>query len=339
MLAGLALLGVLALALAAATPRAAGFAACVGAVLFLHFGAFSLLAAAWHRSGRSVRPLMDAPLLAPSLGEFWGRRWNTAFAALAHRFVLDPLRPRLGSASATMAVFLASGLVHDLVLTVPVGGGWGGPTLYFLIQGGAVLLERSRVAGSLGLGDGSVGARVFVLALAILPLPLLLPSPVLLRLGVPMAEALSLGDPAMSVDSLLGLALWLAVLAHASVLLAGVQMPRRLNWHEELRRLSRFNRRIVWVYHAFIGLLIVFFAGLTAALHDEMLRGERAAVGLALMIGTFWAARLVVDLVVYRHDDWPKGRAVAVGHGLLVFAFAAMSVTYLAVVGRSVMGT
>ena len=137
-------------------------------------------------------------------------------------------------------------------------------------------------------------------------------------------------------DSLLSLALWLAVLAHCCVIVGGIQIPRQLRWREELASLSRFNRKLMWVYHAFIGLVLVAFAALTAALHDEMLRGDRAAVGLAMLIAAFWTLRLVVDALVYRHADWPKGRSFAVGHVLLVVAFVAMAGTYWSVVVHAI---
>jgi len=79
---------------------------------------------------------------ARSLGEFWGRRWNLAFTAVARDRIFKPVARRWGAGWGTMATFAFSGLLHDLLISVPAGGGYGLPTLYFLLQGGLVLAER-----------------------------------------------------------------------------------------------------------------------------------------------------------------------------------------------------
>lgn len=134
-----------------------------GLIFILHFGTMHLIALGWRSRGVNVRPLMNAPIAANSLADFWGKRWNLAFRDLAHMFVFRPSVSKLGVAWATMAVFLFSGVLHDLVLSLPAGGGLGLPTLYFLIQGAALLFERSRLGKRLGLGRGLRGrAYVFV---------------------------------------------------------------------------------------------------------------------------------------------------------------------------------
>lgn len=116
-------------------PLVTGWLGMIGAVFVLHFGVFRLLSLMWHRSGINAVPLMCNPIRSTSLGEFWGRRWNTAFHELAKRFTFAPLRSSVGVIGATLTTFLASGVIHELVFSVPAGGGYGMPTGYFMLQG------------------------------------------------------------------------------------------------------------------------------------------------------------------------------------------------------------
>ncbi|MBI3463470.1 MAG: hypothetical protein HY000_10495 [Planctomycetes bacterium] len=169
-------------------PRFVGWLGMCGLILVLHFGLFHLLSLAWRQAGADARPIMEWPILATSLGEFWGRRWNRAFRDVAWKYVFRPMIRQVGPARATMAVFLASGVVHDLVISLPARGGWGLPTLYFAIQGCGTLLEHSSVGKQLGLGRGIVG-RFCCLATVAVPLPLLFHSPFVERVVVPMLAA------------------------------------------------------------------------------------------------------------------------------------------------------
>lgn len=163
---------------------AAGWTGMWGMVLVLHFGTFALLSCAWRAAGVAARPLMERPLAAASLAEFWGRRWNTAFRDLTHRFVFRPLTAALGPSGAVAAGFLLSGVIHDVVISLPAGGGWGGPTAYFVVQGAALLFERSPPGRRAGLGRGLRG-RAFTLAVLAAPLPLLFPAPFVLEVILP----------------------------------------------------------------------------------------------------------------------------------------------------------
>lgn len=158
--------------LAAEHPFLAGWVGMVGLIFVLHFGSFHLLSLAWRRAGVRAEPLMRAPLLSVSLTEFWGRRWNAAFHELVHRYTFRPVLRKVGAGGATLLVFLLSGLVHELVISVPARGGYGGPTAYFLIHGVAVLAAHSATGRRLGLAAGWRG-RVFTLVVATAPVGLL----------------------------------------------------------------------------------------------------------------------------------------------------------------------
>jgi hypothetical protein len=125
----------------------------------------------------------------------------------------------------------------------------------------------------------------------------------------------------------LSLALWLSGVGHFCVLIASFQVPARLNWKEDLKKLTPFNRKLMWVHGGFAVLTIIAFGILSLALHDDLLRGDRAALGLALFIGIYWALRIVVDFVYYEHKDWPKGQSFVVGHALLTLLFAFLAAT------------
>jgi len=155
-------------------PLALGWCRMIGMVFLLHFGAFHVLSCMWRSTGVCAPPIMCWPILSMSVAEFWGRRWNLAFRDLAHQFVFRRLSPRVGASLALFAGFVISGLIHDLVITVPAGGGWGGPTVYFMIQGAAVLLEHSRVGTTLKLGRGLLG-WLFTATVLIAPVSLLFP--------------------------------------------------------------------------------------------------------------------------------------------------------------------
>jgi Membrane bound O-acyl transferase family len=131
-----------------------GWIGMLGLIFLLHFGSFQIAAFFWQSVGVHATPIMAAPLRSRSLSEFWGRRWNLGFRQLAHDLVFSPLHRSLGVGVAGFLVFVASGLIHDLVISVPARGGYGRPTAYFVLQGLGVAVDRSSFGRKLGLRDG-----------------------------------------------------------------------------------------------------------------------------------------------------------------------------------------
>jgi Membrane bound O-acyl transferase family len=163
---GAILLWVVARSLPQGEPLLRGWAGMLGLILLLHFGTFQILGLAWQSVGVDARPIMSAPLRSTSLGEFWGKRWNLGFRQLAHWLIFRPLHRRLGAALAGFLVFVASGLIHDLVISVPARGGYGLPTVYFLLQGTGMTIEHSRFGKRIGLAQGLRGWCFMMLFLA-----------------------------------------------------------------------------------------------------------------------------------------------------------------------------
>jgi hypothetical protein len=132
------------------------------------------------------------------------------------------------------------------------------------------------------------------------------------------------------VQRLFGIDLWLVGVAHFVILFASVQLPYRLHWKQDLQQLIAFNRKLLWVQSGFTVLTIIAFGTLTLVLHSELLRGDRAALGLACFIGIYWTTRIVVDAIYFSHADWPKGTAFVVGHALLTLLFSFLAASYAA---------
>jgi alginate O-acetyltransferase complex protein AlgI len=133
---------------------------------------------------------MSNPLLSRSLSEFWGQRWNLGFRQLAHEFIFVPLHRRIGVTATGLLVFVLSGLIHDLVISVPARAGYGLPTAYFAIQGCGVSAERSVLGKRLGMQNG-VLARIFTFVVTAGPAFWLFHPPFVLRVIIPFMKAIN----------------------------------------------------------------------------------------------------------------------------------------------------
>lgn len=164
----------------------------IGIALVVHFGLFDLLAAAWRSVNVPVEPIFVQPTHAASVSEYWGRRWNRAFSDFSRDLILKPLSRRFSPRLAAFAVFVFSGLVHDLVISVPAGGGYGLPTLYFLLQGVFVLGESSLIGRRLLRRRPALG-HIWTWVAILAPAPLLFHAPFLDRVVLPFLHAIGAG--------------------------------------------------------------------------------------------------------------------------------------------------
>lgn len=177
-----------------ARPMLVGWVGMIGIIFTLHFGLLHVISWLWRRAGVNAPPIMRAPIAADSLADFWGGRWNAAFADAARRFLFRPTVRTLGVGGAGAFVFFASGVIHEAVVSLPARGGWGGPTLYFLLQGAGIVVEKSVLGKSLGLGTGFKGWFWTALC-TLVPVPLLFHAPFVHRVIVPFFEFIQLHLP------------------------------------------------------------------------------------------------------------------------------------------------
>ena len=164
-----------------------GWLGLVGIAFCMHFGYSHLTAVILRANGRLVTPIMNRPILAASVSEFWGKRWNLAFRDYAHVTLFLPLARKWGAVAGSMAGFAFSGVIHELAISLPARGGYGWPMLYFVIQGLGVLSER-QLAKWGWWKAGAIANRIWAVAVVALPVPLLFHQPFVRKVIVPILD-------------------------------------------------------------------------------------------------------------------------------------------------------
>jgi len=114
--------------------------------LGFHFGALRALKGLHRAAGFPVRTLFPNPLLTDSTADFWQRRWNIGYSQMMMRVVGRPIRPWLGRRGGFFLIFILSGLLHEVAISLPVQAnfseGLGLPTLYFIGHGLLIFAEK-----------------------------------------------------------------------------------------------------------------------------------------------------------------------------------------------------
>jgi len=134
--------------------------------LGFHFGALRVLKGSLRAAGFPVRTLFPNVLETQGIGDFWSRRWNVGYSQMMQRLIGRPVEAFAGTNASVMAVFVTSGVMHELAITLPVSSGFGLPTVYFTLHGLLALLEKKR-----GRPFGKIPALLAVLV----PMGLLFP--------------------------------------------------------------------------------------------------------------------------------------------------------------------
>jgi hypothetical protein len=110
---------------------------------------------------------------------------------------------------------------------------------------------------------------------------------------------------------------------HFAILIASALVPQTLNWRVELARLGTLTRQVVWVHGIFIVLVIIGFGVISIVNPTPMCDGSVMSRSVCGFIAIFWAARLVVQFLVFDAKPHLTSGVLKWGyHGLTVmFAY------------------
>lgn len=298
--------------------NAAGWLGIAALLLCIHMGLCVMIPILYRLAGWDVPELFDRPWAARSLIDFWGKHWNLAYVEM-NRFLFLPVFRKLVSRRAAIYLLLiASGILHELAISFPAGAGWGLPFAYFVIQAVGVWLERRL----------RLKSALYAYAFFLVPIPILFHTPFRQTCVEPLFA--NLRETILSISPSAWLQVGILILGGLQllVLAASFQAPAKLQWREELPRLSKLNERLVWTYGLFIAFTILSFGMMVFTLRDELAQGDRAAALFALFAACFWALRLLADKIMIRAEYWPPGAVMKIGHALLNALFAGLVFGY-----------
>ena len=120
-------------------------------------------------------------------------------------------------------------------------------------------------------------------------------------------------------------ALWIAGFVQLAIALANFVLPRKLNYRENLARLTPMVRQIFIVHSGYIVGIVVLFAAITFGFAPELAGGRGLGRFLAASIAVFWACRLPLQVFYYDSELRRRNRASDVA---ITVALLFLVVTY-----------
>jgi len=103
--------------------------------------------------------------------------------------------------------------------------------------------------------------------------------------------------------------LWLAALVQVAIASANLFLPAKLQYRENLSRVSPIIRQIFVIHSVYIVGVVLLFAAVSFGFAGELASGRGLGRFLAAAIGVFWLVRAPVQLLYYdaslrRENRW-----------------------------------
>ena len=134
--------------------------------------------------------------------------------------------------------------------------------------------------------------------------------------------------------SMLETLIFISDILHLGTLLGSAQVPKELNFKEELPKVAPLMRHWILVAGAYVVLNLIAFGVISLTLSKELASGSPLARAFCGYVAIFWGCRLVVQFFVFDAKPYLRNWFLTLGyHGLtlvftwhtLVYGYAALS--------------
>jgi len=112
------------------------------------------------------------------------------------------------------------------------------------------------------------------------------------------------------------------------ILSVATLLPHKLDLKTQLRKVDPLLRQLVWVYGAYVVLMIATLGAVSLGLADVLVGGTPLGRAVTGFIAVFWTARLILQFFVFDVKPYLTNRLYALGYHMLTVAFLYLSVTF-----------
>ena len=128
------------------------------------------------------------------------------------------------------------------------------------------------------------------------------------------------------------LLLWIAGFVQGAIASANLLLPAKLDYRENLSRVSPIIRQIFVVHSIYIMGVVLLFAAVTFGFASDLASGHGLGRFLAAGIAVFWLVRTAVQLLYYdpilRRENRPGDVAFTAGALFLAATYGAASLAH-----------
>ncbi len=270
---------------------------------------YNALISVWMRfAGYPVTVLSNFPIYSKSLRDFWNHRWNLAYVELGQTLLLRPARRALGRRGTLLGVFLVIGVLHELAISNSVQAGWGLPTLFFVVQGLVITVERAWIKAEFTWSNKLV--RYWTWTWIFFLLPLLFHGAFRHQLVEPLAMT---AHKSLFLPGIWSCLLILAIVLQVALGLTGFFWPKGKGIRFPMTRIG--------------SLIALGTSAVTLMGYPLLIEGSWGSVALAAGLGLWWGLAYWSHQAVVTAPHW--GSEPARNSLQLVFLMLAMGLVFI----------